>query len=617
MTKQLTLPIMTNSTEPIGIILDVTALAPSELRVVLVCDVVESVRWMEQDEENAVTRWQAFTQLVRSTIAPTHNGSVVKSTGDGMLIEFPTARDAVQAAAAMHAAAAADNMRNASATSLGAGQVSAHYLQLRTGIHETLARRDAHDLYGHGVNLAARITTLAGPGETIISAPVRDHLTDSLDGDIEDMGECYLKHVSEPHRVYRVGTASAQPILVPQREYAETLQPTIAVIPFEARSNEPEHFAIGELIADGVIAQLSQSSYLRIVSRLSTSRLRGRPLASVEAAAHISADYSVIGSYAVMGNKIVVIASLIASSTNTIVASERITAEIQDLVAPQSEVCHKLSLFAHSYITNTEVAAVRSKPVPTVHSFGLLLVGIDMMNRPSLNAFEESIHVFDHLVERHTRNSTLRAWRAKWRLWKIMSGLSHKPGLDIELALADAKTSLDIDDTHPLSLAVYGQICNQLLDRPDDSLEMFDSALARSPSESLAWLFKSVHSSMWGDAAIAVAESHKAYALSRLDPNKYILLMAIANAQLANHEHHSAIESAIASLRCNAIHAPTLRILLTAYVETGQMAKAHQTFEKLLMVQPDICVSSYRAMGSNTARTRQRFLYALSRVSNI
>ena len=178
------------------------ALGAKTMRSILVCDVVESVRWMQNHEDHAVARWSAYTQDMRSTVIPEYGGSVVKSTGDGMLIEFSTVVNAVLAATAMQAAATVGNQ----------GLELDKHMHLRIGIHHTEARRDAHDIYGHGVNLAARITSLAGPGEVVVSEDARDCITDTLDGEIEDMGECYLKHVAEPERVFRIGPTGSSPI---------------------------------------------------------------------------------------------------------------------------------------------------------------------------------------------------------------------------------------------------------------------------------------------------------------------------------------------------------------------------------------------------------------------
>jgi adenylate cyclase len=264
-----------------------------ELRVLLICDLVESVQWMEHDEERAISRWQAYIRKVRDVVVPTFGGNVVKSTGDGIMIEFASAKTAVVAAAALHAAA----------DDLNLAYKESHQMRLRAGIHEALVRRDEHDLYGHGVNLAARITSLANPGETVVSAPVRDQLTDLVDGHIEDLGDCFLKHVSEPQRVYRIGSTSHIPVV---RDQVANLQPSIAVIPFTARSIEPQHFSIGELIADGVLAQLSRTPSLRVISRLSSSPFRDRELVLGSMQTHLAVNFVVSGSYLVFNEKMLV-----------------------------------------------------------------------------------------------------------------------------------------------------------------------------------------------------------------------------------------------------------------------------------------------------------------------
>jgi adenylate cyclase len=305
---------MTDNMEPTGFNPDADTLSPRELRVVLVCDVVESVRWMEQDEDNAVTRWQAFKQHVRSVIVPAHQGSVVKSTGDGMMIEFPTARGAVQAAVAMHAQAVVDNAKHARALQNTTDQSPAHHLQLRTGIHETQARRDAHDLYGHGVNLAARITTLAGPGEIIVSSSVRDHLTDSIDGDIEDLGECFLKHLSEPQRVYRVGERQNPISFELTAQEIKDMAPALAVMSFTSLSPQTVQWAVGDLIAEGVNVLLSKAKQFKLISRLSLRPFDHDPQRVREAHKLLGVDYALTGTYLALesspGSKLVVTASL-------------------------------------------------------------------------------------------------------------------------------------------------------------------------------------------------------------------------------------------------------------------------------------------------------------------
>ncbi len=183
------------------------------------------------------------------------------------------------------------------------------------------------DILGH---------SLAGPGETIVTSQVRDDLTDGLDGELRDMGECYLKHVPEPVRVWRVGDASAQPLLTPASEQPGTLLPGIAVIPFAARSNTPEHFAVGELVADAVISLLGRSPHLRVISRLSCSAFRQRDAALGEVSQRLGAQFVLSGSYVVFGSagggKLLITAELCDARSGRLVWTERFNAEVGDLL---------------------------------------------------------------------------------------------------------------------------------------------------------------------------------------------------------------------------------------------------------------------------------------------
>jgi class 3 adenylate cyclase len=300
--------------------------------VVLLADLVESVRLMREHEADTVRRWADFIRIVSTKILPRHRGVLVKSLGDGLLARFEVVADAADAAAQMHRTLAAQN----------AGTPEDEHFYLRAGINAAMAWSDGLDIYGSGVNLAARLATLAGPGETIASASAheqlaaalaslanpgetigsasaRDELTHGVDASCEDLGDCILKHFDRPVRAYRVGPASPHPGLAGRRDYGTPMEPTIAVIPFGARNNAPDHFDIGNLIADSVIWRLSKSANLKVISQLSTNVFRGRVSDVAEVSAHLGATYILSGGYLVDGNKLLVTAELSAASTNQVV----------------------------------------------------------------------------------------------------------------------------------------------------------------------------------------------------------------------------------------------------------------------------------------------------------
>src|SRR6266581_3549975 len=238
--------------------------AERAIRTVLVVDVAESVRLMEQSEDDTVSRWRSFVQGVTASILPMQGGRLVKSLGDGMLIDFPQVHEAVKAAFEIQDACMCANQ----------GMPAERQMLLRMGIQVSALISDERDVYGRGVNLAARLATLAGPSEIVVSADVRDQLTPVLDADIEDLGECYLKHIREPVRAYRLGPPGPRPV-IEAGDTTPDLRPTIAVIPFSYRGTEPGHVILGEVLADDIISALSHTADLNVISRLSTTVFRG------------------------------------------------------------------------------------------------------------------------------------------------------------------------------------------------------------------------------------------------------------------------------------------------------------------------------------------------------
>ena len=578
------------------------------LRTVLVCDVVDSVHWMQVNEAAAIAQWQNFIEAVKQRVIPKLGGRLVKSLGDGLMLEFLVApQDALKAAFAMKEIAA--DIRSADTT-------KQDNFWLRMALHHTTATVGEDDIYGHGVNLCARIATLAGPGEIVISTEMRDQLTDQLDADLEDMGECFLKHIEEPIRVYRAGPVGVQPIVMPVREYAAPLYATLAVVPFVARSMASDNqLAVGEIIADGVIGQLSRTPNLKVISRLSTSVFRNRistgGLNAVgDIADHLGANYVLSGSYISLDKKLIVTAELTETKTNLVVWMERLEGEIYDLLQLQSELCHTIANATHLAILNTEVQAALIQPLPTLESYSLLLGGITMMHRSAIRDFDRGKEMLETVIERHKSAYVTRSWLAKWYIMRVILGHSNDPEQDTKHALNYTNLVLTQSADNALAYAVEGYALCQLTGNPKDSIERLDRSLSLDPNLPLAWLYKSIWSHMWGNGKDVVELAEKACLLSPRDPMRYFFDMVLANGYAFHFQSELAIAAAERSLKANSLHLPTLRVLLLAQVEAGKLEEAKQTLDKALKLSPDLTISKYRSMGSVDSPARQRVIKA-------
>ena len=575
-------------------------------KVLLVMDVVESVRLMEHDEGDFVRRWQQLVLHAEQRVLPLHGGRIVKSLGDGLMLEFTNAPGCIAGAFALHSFSRQGN----------AGRPPGQQIHLRMGAHLAEFVADKHDIYGTDVNLTARFATLAGPGEVVLSAALRDQLIGGLDAEIEDMGECHLKHMKEPVQAYRawpLDTAARSQIQAGQPE-APDFRPTIAVIPFEARSNDPEHLVIGELLADGVIAQLSRSADLRVISRLSTTGFRNRPHTGAEIESRLSASFLLSGSYVASGGRILILAELSDVRKQQVVWADRLAGDTLDLLQVQSELVNTIAAAASRALIDSEVQQSLVQPLPRLDSGSLLLGGISLMHRSSKNDFDRSRQVLEALMERHNRAATPRAWLAKWYTMRVIRGLSPEPQKDTRLALEQTRRALDLAPDNALSLAIEGYTRCQLLGDANLAQQRIEEAIALNPNEPMAWLYKSVWSSMWGLAEDAVLEAEHASQLSPIDPLKYFFDVILAAGQTINGQFSRAEEVAKRSLKANRHHQPAMRVLLQAQVEGNNFAQASETLKLLLIEAPGLTVSSYLAMGSAQSTTRKRFAEVLRKM---
>lgn len=571
-------------------------------------DLVESVRLMAANEAFVVSAWHGFLQHAQDKVLPACSGRLVKSLGDGLLAEFDRSADAVKAAYAMHRYFDRTNERLPPEARL----------HLRAGIHATHLYIDTHDVFGHGVNLAARVTALAAPGETVITASVRDTVVDGIDGEVEDMGESYLKHWPEPVRTWRIWPANdTAPVAraAPQSPVHEDLRPTIAVIPFQGRGAAPEHQVVGELLADGVIGQISRSHHLRVISRLSTAAFRDREIDLVDIQTRLDAGYVLSGSYVVMGDRIVVMAELTDARRSDVVWADRLTGEVMDLLQPESQLILQIVDAATQALLDNTVQRSLILPLPQLESNTLLLGGIALMHRSTARDLDRSRELLDAVTDRHRRVASPWAWLSKWHILQVVQGRCTEPNAEFRRAIEAADRALDLEPNSSMALAIKGHAMCHLAEDLDASRKLLSEATQINPNDAMAWLYAGFWSCMWGEPGHAVQESEQALHLSPMDPQKFYLQMLAANSYLANHQLQQALSLCQQSLRINRYHLPTLRAQLLAYYELGQVDEARQTFATIKSVQPGFTLSSYKA-SLRQSNLKERVVHAMTRLES-
>ncbi|HUP05656.1 MAG TPA: adenylate/guanylate cyclase domain-containing protein [Caldimonas sp.] len=552
------------------------------VRTVLVADLVESVRLMQDDESGTVQRWRGFVDHVVHRLLPGRGGRLVKSLGDGLMLEFSRASSAVSVAFAMQEVLVETNR------SLDAS----HRLHLRIGIHVSPLIADEHDIYGHGVNLAARLMTLAGPDEIVVSADVRDQLTPALDADIEDLGECYVKHVQQPIRAFRVGAPGERPVIEPGN-LAEDLRATIAVIPFRPRVLQPTGDVLGHLLADEVISALSHSPEVNVISRLSTSAFEGRDFNLEDVSAYLRANYMLSGSYHADADRVTLKADMAEARTMQVIWSQTLKGSIHDVIAGDDPLAGQLVSEACAAMMVRELQRSQGKAPQSLQSHTLLLSSIALMHRISPLAFERARQQLQVLIERTPRLASPYAWMAKWHVLRVTQGWSADPQADGQAAMEYTKRALDRDPTLSLAMTVEGQVNTYILKRLDVAEQLYAQALQSNPNDSLAWLLKGTLHAFRDEGKEAVRHTRHALKLSPLDPLKYYFDSLAATAALSAGQHQRALSLATRSLRLNRAHGSTLRVLIASLWRLGRHEEARVRAQELLKLDPAFRVSTF------------------------
>lgn len=551
-------------------------------RTVVVVDLVESVRLIAHDEEGTVRRWQAFVHEVVTRLLPEHGGRLVKRMGDGLMLEFESVPPAIRCTLDMFTTLAAHSPPAASPSAM----------RLRASAHVTDVIVDEHDLYGAGVNLAARLLQLADPGGIVVSGEVRDRLVPGLDAEVEDLGECYLKHIEEPVRAHRLSPPPAEAAWMPPM-IANALRPAIAVVPFDAPNQDAMQQLLGDAVADELIASLSRSPELTVVSRLSTSVFRGRAGALPSIRTHLRADYVLAGTMHIANERLRLVVELTEATSAKVVWAGDVRGSVPGVFSGDDPMVHDLTHRVCSALARRQVERARREPLATLESYCLLMAAVNLLHGTAWHDFDRAREMLEHLVDRDRRHAAPHAWLAKWHVMRVQQGWSSDMRRDTSLALDCTRRALDIDPASSLSLAIDGFVHCNLMKDLDGAAHRYELALAENPSEPLAWLFSGTLHAFKGEGGPAVHAAERALELSPLDPMRYFFESLTATAALADGQYERTIEHARRSLKLHRTHTSTLRAMAIAQVQLGRLEEARETVRALMVLEPHLTISGY------------------------
>ena len=425
-----------------------------KLAAILSADVVGFSRLMGDDEEGTLATLKGHrAELLEPKIAD-HNGRLVKTTGDGLLIEFASVVDAVRYALEVQQAMAARN-----------GDVAENgRLEFRMGINLGDVIVEGDDLYGDGVNVAARLESLAEPGGICISRAARDQVRDKFPLNFEDLGEQSVKNIARPSRVFRLAIEANAPSRAGEGaapaeagEAAPSL-PSIAVLPFDPMSGDPEQEYFADGVIEDIITELSRFPGLFVIARNSTFTYKGRATKVQDVAADLGVRYVVEGNVRRAGDRVRISVQLIDATTGNHVWAERYDRDVEDIFALQDEIAQTIAATLPGRVEAADVEQAKRKPTENMAAYDYAMRAKIHHHHGTRedNAFAQEM--IEKAVELDPQYAHAWAWRACIQGQTFRRGwATREESWDRIVSSLQMAQSLDDNDSecHRILAAVY------------------------------------------------------------------------------------------------------------------------------------------------------------------
>jgi TolB-like protein/tetratricopeptide (TPR) repeat protein len=572
------------------------------LAAILAADVVGSSRLIEADEGYALTAIREVLHDVLVGTAASHGGRLIKTMGDGALLEFAspvaavTCATAVQSALAERAAIEPEDRR----------------VLLRIGVNlgDVVAQTDG-DLYGDGVNIAARLESIASPGGIAISGKVHEELQGKVGLVFEDRGEQSLKNVARPVRVYALGGSDAPKAVLKPRSLPLPDKPSIAVLPFTNMSGDPEQEYFADGVVEDIITALSRFKWLFVIARNSSFTYKGRAVDVKQVGRELGVRYVLEGSIRKSGNRVRIAAQLVEGSAGGHLWADRFEGALDDIFGLQDQVTGGVVGAISPKLEQAEIDRARGKPTEDLQAYDYYLRGVASLRR-SGGTCDEALNLFRTAI-RLDPNFAAAYGMAAFCYWapKAWSRIADREREVAEVNwLVRQVEEVGRDDA--VALTGAGSALAYVVGDVEGGAALLDRALALNPNDALAWLLRGCTFVWLGDSERAIDRFMQAMRLSPLDPSLIQSLSGMAHAHFHAERYEEAIFWGEKALRERPGSAAAARITAAANALAGRMAHAQFAIKRVRKLAPALRVSNLRAtLGPYTPDRYARYEKAL------
>src|ERR1035437_7759844 len=447
------------------------------LAAIFAGDVAGYSRLMGADEEGTLRQLKGHRKELIDPKITEHRGHIVKTTGDGMLVEFVSVVDAVRCAVDIQRGMVERN------TDVPA----ASCIQFRIGINVGDIISDNNDIYGDGVNVAARLEALAEPGGIMVSRNVYDQVRDKLSFGFEDMGEQTVKNIARPIGVHRVSiVADAAPIVVKgaavaaPTEVSSADRPSIAVLPFANMSGDPEQEYFADGISEDLITGLSKLRWFFVIARNSSFTYKGKAVDVKRVARELGVRYVLEGSVRKAGNRVRITAQLIDAATSNHIWADRYDGDLTDIFDLQDKITKSAVAAIEPKLLEAEAMRSQSRPSEDLGAWELVMKANSLLWRQTKTDSEAAIAMLTKATERYPDYAPAHSMLAFALLLRaIPAGVARN--LDVKNAAVLATRAAEIDDNDPWAHLALGY-AEFLKRRTEHAVQEFQRALEINPN---------------------------------------------------------------------------------------------------------------------------------------
>lgn len=552
---------------------------------ILSADVVGYMRLSEAAEEETHQRLMSLRGSLIDPCVRDHDGRIVKNTGDGFLATFESGLTATRCALLLQRALAAAT----------ADQPIALRIAFRMGIHAADIIFENGDIFGDGVNVAARLQSYAEQGGVIISEAVFEQLDDEARALGSDMGEIFLRNHERPVRVFSL---HAEPGQAQSRKLGENQagldgRASIAVLPFRMNGSRSQKTFIADGVVDSIIQSLSGLKELFVISRGSTLEYGRSRVDPVAIGRRLGVRYVMDGTVSLSDSRVRISTELIANENGAVLSADHYDGKVTELFDLQDRIALKLVRTVAPHVRERELRRALRQHPQNLTAYDLLLQALDLLYKMDADSFGRARGLLQQAMALDPSYAPPFTYTALWHVFRVGELGSPDPEGDAQAAVDRARAAIERDGNDALALAIYGHVQAFLLRDMITAQRFLDRAIDAGPSVAMAWTMSSAARGFAGNGALAVQHGEKGQRLAPSDPYRFWHEGILAQAHYIDGDFEQAVDWARSAVAHNPSIRFTLRTLAASLVASGRLKEAASAAERLILVQPDFRLTSY------------------------